>query len=1061
MQNKRTIWTFAILLTLACLYQLSFTFVATGVESDALEEANRRIDSTERVDGALDQFAHDSLKHVYESEYLLDISHKEVYPLLGHSYKYCKRQEINLGLDLQGGMNVILEVSLVDLIKVLSGDTKDETFQKALALAVEKQKSSQANLVTLFGQEWEKIAPGNKLAAIFHTLENKQLFPRDATNEQVIEIIQEEANGAVNRTKQVIEKRVDNLGVVQPKVQILAGSGRILVELPGVKNKERIRKLLQGTAKLEFIETYDFTEIYSGLELASEILQKKFGDKEEEEGAEVDENGDTETVDKGLAGLFGDDAKEDSTTIAEPDEESNLLNDLEGDPVAKPDTTDTTAKELTLEEMLAAGDTAAAKRDTAPNASNVLFEIMYPNIQQNTDGQFFLGEGPLVGYSNLSDTAKVNKYLALPEVLAVFPPRIKFVWEAKTSINEDSGVEFLRLYAMKPGKDGNAQLEGDVIVNASVQTDPLGNPEVQMIMNADGAKSWRAITKANIGRSVAVVLDNLVYTAPTIQGEIPGGVSVISGRFSAEEADDLANVLKAGKLPAPARIIEESVVGPSLGQEAISSGFSSFIIALAIILLYMIFYYNRAGVVANIALVVNLFFVIGVLASLGATLTLPGIAGIVLTIGMSVDANVLIFERIREEMAEGKGIRLAISDGYKNARYAIIDANLTTLFTGFILLIFGHGPIKGFATTLIIGILTSLFCAIFITRLIFEWQMKRNKKITFDTRITKGAFRNINIAWVPRRKMYYAISGIVIAVGIFSLATRGLDQGVDFTGGRSYIVRFEESVDVEEVGNVLENAFISEEGLKQRPEVKTIGASTQLQITTKHMINQQGSDTERQVEEKLFAGLKPFLSEGTTLEQFNERNLMSQHGVGPTIADDIKVSAIWSTVFALLVIFFYILLRFRKWQFSIGALIAMSHDVIVVLSVFSIFYGMMPFSMEIDQAFIAAILTVVGYSINDTVVVFDRIREHVGRYKKKDYNEVVNGALNSTLSRTINTSVSTFFVLLMIFLFGGEVIQGFVFALMIGVVVGTYSSLCIATPIIIDFASKKTLKSKQ
>jgi len=637
---------------------------------------------------------------------------------------------------------------------------------------------------------------------------------------------------------------------------------------------------------------------------------------------------------------------------------------------------------------------------------------------------------------------------------------VAFLWGAKPL---EGAENVYGLYAFKVPKGGKAELEGDVVTDARVGTDPLGNPTVNMSMNAKGAKTWREMTKAASAnpddlKSVGVVLDGLVYSCPRVQGEIPSGQTEIAGRFSQQEAGDLAGVLKAGKLPAPSHIIEEAIVGPSLGEESINSGWSSFMIALGIVLVYMIFYYANAGIVADIALMANLFFIMGVLASLRATVTLPGIAGIVLTIGMSVDANVLIYERIREELSAGKGLKLAITDGYKNAYSSILDANITTLLTGIILATFGTGPIQGFATTLIIGILTSLFSAIFITRLLFEWRMESSKSISFATSITKGAFRKLSINFISKRKLYYGISGLIVAAGILSLATRGLNYGVDFTGGRSYIVRFEQPVAVNEIAQALGDQFVSEDEIRQVPEVKTFGSSNQVKITTKYMIDVTDGDVERIIEGKLFTGLEPFLNEQSQNAFLEE---LTSQKVEATIADDIRQSAIWAVLFSLVVIFLYILFRFRKWQYSVGALIAMTHDVIVVLSVFSLLYGLMPFSLEIDQAFIAAVLTVVGYSINDTVVVFDRIREYLNLHPKhRDTEEVINNALNSTLSRTINTSLSTFIVLLIIFLFGGEVIRGFVFALMVGVAVGTYSSLYVATPVMIDLGGKRKITDK-
>jgi len=1029
MQNKGAISVFTILLALACIYQLSFTLVTSMVESDAETEAIRKVDSVNQVVvDSLTGAEREKAIGQFRTNYLLEIGSEEVYPLLGHTYKECKKKEINLGLDLQGGMNVTLEISVVDLIKVLSEGSTDPKFIESIKIAQENQKDAQENFVTLFGQAWDEVFPGGKLSTIFHTRENKDKFKLEATNEEILAILQEEADAVVSRTEQVLRKRIDNLGVVQPQIQRLAGTGRIIVELPGVKDQRRVRDLLQGTAKLEFWETYDNAEIIGQLQQANDILaQKQNLRSKAAKGAEA--GGDDVTVDS-------------DDTEAAIDAVPN-------------DTNDTNSNVGNLDELLEGNSTDTGAATTSEEGLTPeeiakkypLYAVLNPNLQQN-GGQQYAGEGPVIGSALIQDTAKVREYLNRTDVRSVFPRKIRFFWGAQPI---DEKGKYVQLFAIKvTSNDGKAPLEGDAIKDAQVSADVMGNPEVTLYMNGEGSQKWKNLTKDNIGKSVAIVLDNLVYSAPTVQQEIAGGVSSISGQFTQEKAEDLANVLKAGKLPVPARIIEEAIVGPTLGAEAISDGLASFLGALLLILIYMVFYYSRAGAIADVALLANLFFVMGVLTSLGATLTLPGIAGIVLTIGMSVDANVLIYERIREELAAGKGLRLAIVDGYQNAYSSIIDANLTTLLTGIILYIFGTGPIKGFATTLIIGILTSLFSAIFITRMLFEWRLQKNAPVTFATKLTEGAFKNINFGFVGKRKIFYIISGVVIAAGIFSLATKGLNKGVDFTGGRSFLVRFEQPVAVADVAAELKKVLVTDDGLNLTPEVKTYGGSNQVKITTQYRIEDDGPEVDNEVETTLTGGLSQL---GGTFE------IMSSQKVGPTIADDIQKAAISSILFSLLIIFLYILFRFRKWQFGLGALVAMFHDVLIVLSIFSIFYGILPFSLEIDQAFIAAILTVVGYSINDTVVVFDRIREYLGLYKRKDYKEVVNSALNSTLSRTINTSLSTFVVLLIIFIFGGEVIQGFVFALMVGVVVGTYSSLCVATPIVVDLNKTKELKS--
>ncbi len=1034
MQNKTAIWLFTILLTAASIYQLSFTWITNSIENDAESYASEKLDSLLEISPEMSSYAQDSVLSTIESNYLLDIGTKEAYPLLGYTYKECKLRELNKGLDLQGGMNVTLEVSVVDLIKAMAADSKDETFVKSINDAVELQKNSQEDFTSLFGQAIEANDPDFKLSSIFHNRENKDLFPRESSNAEILDIIDKEAEDAVKRTEQVLRKRIDGLGVVQPKIQRLATSDRIVVELPGVKDKSRVRKILQGTAKLEFWETYDNREVFQGFEKANEYLRElnKAG------GSSKDSTGDSSEeilAELGLEGAAADSTLIDSTETSDTED---LISELEDE----------------------ANDTSAAANDQSFDefaSENPLYAIIQPIIYQDPESQqYFPGEGPVVGYVSLKNKVEVNALLADRNILKNFPSDIKFMWSSKPILGDDrKPTDVYALHAIKVlNRDGKARLEGDAITNATVTADPLGQPEISMSMNATGAKMWKQMTReasqGNVNgtpanKSIAVVLDDLVYSAPVVNGEIPGGQSSISGQFSPEEAQDLANVLKAGKLPAPANIIEEAIVGPSLGQEAIQSGMMSFLVAFLLVLLYMAFFYSSAGLIADIALIANVFFVFGVLTSIGATLTLPGIAGIVLTIGMSVDANVLLYERIREELRSGKGLKLAISEAFsiRGAIPSIMDANITTGLTGLILLVFGTGPIKGFATTLIIGIATSLFCAIFITRLIFEWQLRRKETLSFSTRWSENAFKNMNIKFIMRRKSYYVLSSIILLAGVASLAIRGLDSGVDFTGGRSYLVRFVNPVEVDKVGTTLETVFVSADGIKQRPEVKTYGTSNQVKITTKYLIEEKGSEIEDQVEATLKTGLN------TIGDDFE---IMSSQLVEPTIADDIKQSAIWSVLFSLIVIFLYILFRFRKWQYGLGALAAMFHDVLVVLGIFSLFYGIAPWSMEIDQAFIAAILTVVGYSINDTVVVFDRIREYLGLHKKMPHKTVVNNALNSTLSRTINTSMSTILVLLMIFIFGGEVIRGFVFALMVGVIVGTYSSLCIASPIVVDLA---------
>jgi SecD/SecF fusion protein len=981
MQSKGAIKFFAIALGLVCLYQLSFTFVTRSVEKKARA------------------YAHGDPKR--EKAYLDSVAPLPVYNLLVKKFTYleCKDLEINLGLDLRGGMNVTLEVSVVDLVRSMANNSTDPGFNKAIEMAIEKQKSSQQDFVTLFGEAFEKTNPNTKLASIFSTSELQDRINFNSNNADVLKQIKLEADGAIDRSFNILRNRIDKFGVTQPNIQKL-GSGRILVELPGVKEPERVRRLLQGTAKLEFWTTYQNGDVFNYISQANTILAGYLAVQDSIANPKGTQN----------ASLA---SKADSTKKG-----GNLLSKLKD----QKDNTATDTSKKTMEENI---------------KKNPLFAILQPPYIQDEKGQTGIRkQGAVVGYVNIKDTAKVNAYLALPQIKAIFPKELRLLWSFKP---EEKTSRVLSLYAIKSSQpDGSAPLEGDVITDAKADMGQLThNPEISMSMNTDGARAWKNLTHDNVGKSIAIVLDELVYSAPNVQGEIAGGHSSITGNFDVNEAKDLANILKAGRLPAPARIVEEAVVGPSLGQEAIQAGLISFVIALILVLIFMVFYYSNAGFVADVALFANIFFVMGVLVAWGAVLTLPGIAGIVLIIGMSVDANVLIYERIREEISEGKGLRLAISDGYQNAYSSIIDSNVTTLLIGIILMSFGTGPIKGFAVTLVIGILTSLFSAIFITRLIFEWLLARNSQIKFSTKLTEGAFKNIRFNFVGNRKYYYLVSSLIILAGIVSFSIKGFNFGVDFKGGRTYVIRFEKGVTTDEVRNSLVKS------LGVAPEVKTFGGSNQVKVTTTYLIDDTSVDVDNKVLSKMDEGLK-------TLN--NPSTIMSSQKVGPTIADDIKSSAVYSILLSLIVVFFYILIRFKKWQFSLGAVAALFHDVLIVLSFYTILNGVMPFSLEIDQAFIAAILTVMGYSITDTVVVFDRIREFLANKNETDkIGPVINYALNSTLSRTINTSLTIFFVLLSIFIFGGDVIRGFSFALLIGIVIGTYSSLCIATPIVIDF----------
>ena len=1002
MQNKGFIRVFAVLLALVSLYQLSFSFV--------VRKADRAADEYALVGETPDE------KMILKNVYLDSIANTTIYDIgiKEFTYRECQALQLNLGLDLKGGMNVMLEVSVPDIIKALSNDSKDATYVKAMDLAVSRMQDSQEDFVTLFGQAFDEVDNGASLAAIFSTFELKDKISYNSTNKEVLDVLRTESADAIANSFNVLRTRIDRFGVAQPNIQRVGSetSGRILIELPGVKDRERVRKLLQGTANLEFWETYENSEVYASLIEANSVL----ADLLNVEGVEE------ETIDSVVV----------ETAEIESSDVDDILSEIESDSTA------------------AAGEAEFKKNFP-------LFSLLSPNAQGSN-----VGSGPVVGYAKAIDLKKIEEYLAMPQVKEVLPRDVKFRWTVNPitfgSQEDGTAAEFYQLVALKiTNRDGKAPLQGDVIVDARQDFSQTGQgAEVNMTMNPEGANIWARMTKENVGRSVAVVLDDYVYSFPTVNQEITGGRSNISGNFTVEEAKDLANVLKSGKMPAPAYIVQEDIVGPSLGQEAIDSGMKSFIIAFIVVLLYMMFYYGFvAGLVADIALLANLFFIFGVLASFGAVLTLPGIAGIVLTMGTAVDANVLIYERIREELAGGKKLANAITDGYKAAFSAIIDANVTTFLTGFILFTFGTGPIKGFATTLMIGIVTSFFSAVFLSRLVFEQLMKKkDRDIAFTTPMTQNWFKNTAIKFIEKRKTFYIISSVVILGGLVSVFTRGFDRGIDFTGGRTYTVRFDESVKTEDLANSLKVSF---DGVI--PNVKTFGADNQVKVTTNFMIEDKSVTLDDEIERRLYDGLKGYTN-GVDFETFKNVNIVSSQKVGPTIADDIKKSAVWAILFSLIAIFLYILMRFRNWQYSLGAVVALGHDVLLILGVFSIFYGIMPFSMQIDQAFIAAILTVIGYSINDTVVVFDRIRERVQLYPKRDRVFVINGALNSTLSRTVSTSLSTFFVLLAIFIFGGEVIRGFVFALLVGIVVGTYSSLFIATPISLDMINKAAKKNK-
>ena len=1039
MQNRGAIKFFAILFALVCLFQLSFTFITSRVEKHARNYADNEATvnlSKELSNGdeLLEGFILDSISRAREHYYLDSMSNQVVYNILlrKYTYKECKEREINLGLDLKGGMNVTLEVSIGDIVKGLAGNSQNPTFQEALKRAYKKQKDSQKDFVTLFGESIEEIDPNFSLASIFLYEFRDKGITATSSNSEVISIIRSETNGAFDRAFNILRTRIDRFGVAQPNIQKIATSNRVLVELPGIKEPERVRKLLQGTASLQFWETYKFNEIYQYFSEANNRLADIYYAKEDsiisdktEEIVEVTED---ETISEEEIQLTESETETDTTELS-------LLEQLETD------TTELTMEDKNLEQY---------------KKMNPLYAALNPAYEQR-QGEYYPGESATVGYAAIKDTARVNKMLW--ETKNIFPRDLKLIWMNEPRVE---GSDYLELLAIKiSSRDRKPALSGEVITNARQDYDQNGRVEVSMSMNAEGAKIWKRLTGENIGRQVAIVLDDYVYSAPKVNSEIPTGQSSISGgNTTIEEAQDLANILKAGKLPARARIVEEAVVGPSLGKEAVNAGLWSFVIAFILVLAYMIFYYNRAGWIADLALVTNIFFLFGVLASFGAVLTLPGIAGIVLTLGMAVDANVIIYERIKEEIRAGKGMRLAIDDGYKNAYSAIIDGNVTTLLTGIVLYVFGSGPVQGFATTLIIGILSSLFSAIFISRLIFTWALNKNKTVNFANNITRNVLTKVNFNFLNTRKTAYIISSIVIITGIISLATRGLNYGVDFSGGRTYVIRFDQDVNTNNIRTALAETFVNEDGQSIPPEVKTFGTNKQVKITTKFMIDNNEPEVDSIIQTRLFEGLKQFYKDQSIqYKDFSSDTegddkligILSSQKVGPTIADDIRNRAI----FAIIVIFIYIAIRFKKWQFGLAGVIALFHDTIITIGIFSIFYNMLPFSLEIDQAFIAAILTIIGYSINDTVIIFDRIREYSNLHRKRDLKTNINAALNSTLARTFNTSGTTLVVLLIVFIFGGEIIRGFAFALLIGVVVGTYSSLFNASPIAYDLINIK------
>ena len=999
MQSKGAIRFVAILLVLACIWQLMFTVVTKIYENkavkyaDAAAEAFMASAAYEKIPDVDKAYVLDSIKKDQNRWYLDSISSQKVY--FGYTFDDVREKEINLGLDLKGGMNVMLQVQLEDVVQALAENNTDPAYVKAFDTALERSKTSGTDFITLFQEAWEENANGQRLSNIFIGLdrknktENKKL---ESTDAEIISLIRTEAESAIANSFEVLRNRVDRFGVTQPNIQKVGNTGRILVELPGVKEPERVRKLLQGTASLEFWTTYETSEIFQYMNEANQLV----------------------------AQINAEDSDETETPAAEP---------------AASDSTDILAEEL---------EAQAADAEFADyQKNNPLFAVLIPPVDQTGS----VMRGATMGYAHFSDTAKVNKILNMPEVKALFPEDLIPMWSVKPFDNNQ-----YELVAIKASLNGEAALRGErdqkFITDARVQYNGA-SPEVSMSMSAEAAKVWARLTRDNINRQIAIVLDNMVYSHPVVNTEITGGNSQISGNFTLEEAEDLVNVLKSGTLPAPAKIVQEQVVGPSLGAESINAGFISFIIAFLLVLCYMVFFYHGAGLIADAALLTNVVLLFGTLVSFSAVLTLPGIAGLVLTLGMAVDANVIIYERIKEELRSGKGLGKAVSDGYSNAYSAIIDGQITTILTGIVLFIFGSGPVQGFATTLIIGIVTSVFTSIFISRIIIDDRLAKGKNITFDNKLTRNFLQNTTINFLNKRKYTYVISSIVIIICIVSMFTKGFTYGVDFAGGRTFVVRFDQPVSVEEVRASLVKEF------NGGVEAKQFGGESQMKITTQYLIEDKSTEADAAVEEKLFNAVKDFYAADMTLDFFtstaeNPNGIISSDKVDASIADDMKRDAIIAVVIALLVIFIYIAIRFKKWTWGLGGTLGLAHTAIIVVGFFSLFSGILPFSLDVDQTFIAAVLTIIGYAINDTVVIFDRIREYKTLHPKMPLDVNANQALNSTLSRTMNTSLTTLIVMIAIAIFGGEVIRGMAVALCVGIAVGTYASIFIATPIMYD-----------
>ncbi len=1042
MQNKGAIRTLAIIFGLIFLYQLSFTIVTKRVERKAAKYAEAEASKLAKEG----ESEYNLIRDQKETYYLDSISNVNVYNILVKKYTYrdAKEREINLGLDLKGGMNVTLEVSVKDIVNALSGHSQDPVFVQAMETATIRQEKSEGDFVTLFGEAFEEADPNARLASIFLYEFKDKGITVNSTNSEVLKVLRTECDDAINRSYQILRTRIDRFGVAQPNIQKMENSGRILVELPGIKDPKRVRKLLQGTAQLEFWETYNFSEIYRYFDEANvELARTRKAKNALEETPAVEEEAPA--------------AEEGETALAESEEVAEAA--AEG--------TETTLLDQLSENKEEVDETQLSEDDALNQyrENNPLFAYLQPSYYQNQAGQIVPAETARVGIAQVKDTAVINKMLAEVKDKNIFPRNLKFAWTVKPEITQGE-AEYLELVALKMSRDNKCALGGEVITDARQDYGQNNQVEVTIQMNSEGAKTWKRLTGENIGKQIAIVLDDYVYSYPVVNGEIPNGRSSISGGgMTIEEAQDLANILKAGKLPAPARILEEQVVGPSLGKEAVQKGMWSMVFAFILVLVYMVFFYKKAGFVADIALIVNVFFLFGVLACLGSVLTLPGIAGIVLTLGMAVDSNVIIFERIKEEVKAGKGLKLAISDGYKNAYSAIIDGNVTTLITGIILIVLGTGPVHSFAVTLCIGILTSLATSIFISRLIFERMLDKEQEISFSTNLTRDFLQNKHYDFINIRKTSFIICICFLVVSLGSLGIRGLNLGIDFKGGRNYVVQFDNpNMKVEQVRDVLSDVNIDKaaihSALEMRadqevedwstPEVKTYGTNGQVKITTKFLIKNDSPAVDSVIQVILYDGLKGLYSNNLTMEQFSSEDetvgILSTQKVGATIASDVTRKSIIAIIVALALMFCYIAIRFKKWQYGVASIMALAQDTIIVLGMYSLFYNVLPFTMEVDQSFIAAVLTVIGYSINATVVIFDRVRENVNLHPKATWKENMVNAVNSTLTRSFNTSGSTLVVLLAIFIFGGDTIRGFIFALLVGVLAGTFSSVFLSSP---------------